>query len=300
MGSERIPTLLRRNDRLLVAAGDDDSVGELCIDFMAKDAGDDADAIAVTTGPRAASLLERLRRSGRRFRDLAVFAIGGTDRSVATGATNGVPLGLVQSLDGSIVVPDLVERVETQVNEWEKEGNGVSMYVDSLVDRFDTGSYLDLVDGLSTVLDEANGVGVFRVPRDETGLPAIRSRFDAVVEAGPAGGKPTAGESVAPEDLFDALGSKRRWRVLRYLLGQRDERTDVEQLAREISPDGERPTEDAVRRRYVGLVHRDLPALDALGVVSFEDDRTAVEPTERIGCVEPYLALAEAESTRRS
>lgn len=299
MSTERVPSLLQREDRLLVAADGSDDVGELCIDFMLKDSTGEAAAVAVTSGRNSATLLDQWQRSGQgRFRDLSVLAVGGADRSAAADVPSQPPMGLVESLDGSITVSQLVDRIEGQLSEWATDGVDTGVYVDSLEEWFDPESYIELIDRLSAVLSAHGGVGVFRVSPNVRALSAIRSRFGAVVELDSEGNRsaPT-GEPVPTEELFDALGARRRWRVLRYLLRRRDEPTDVEELARALVT-GE-PSEEDVRKRYVGLVHSDLPVLADLGVVTFEQGRAVVEPTDRIGSVEPFLALADAESAQR-
>lgn len=297
MDAERVPSLLSREDRLLVAADESDDVGELCIDFLLKDATRGAAAIAITSGGSSAALLDRWQRSGRgRFRDLSVLALGGADRSAAAGSTSDAALGFVQSLGDSVTVTGLIERVENRFREWAAADVTPGVYVDSLADWFDPDAYLELIDRLSTVLSAHGGVGVFRVSPNATALPAIRSRFEAVIEHDSAGIRSTStGETIPTEKLFDALSTKRRWRVLRYLLRHGDERTDVEELARALVPGD--PSEEAVRKRYVSLVHSDLPVLADLGIVTVERERAVVEPTDRIGSVEPFLALAGMEST---
>ncbi|QLG27019.1 hypothetical protein HUG10_05445 [Halorarum halophilum] len=299
MGTERVPSLLQREDRLLVAADESDDVGELCIDFILKDSTREAAAVAVTSGRNSAALLDRWQRSGRgRFRDLSVLAVGGADRSVAADGASQSALGLVQSLDESITVTELVERIQGQLQEWAADEVALGVYVDSLDDWLDPKSYIELIDRLSSVLSAHGGVGVFRVSPDVRALAAIRSRFGAVIELDSDGVRTAPTEEPVPtEELFDALGTRRRWRVLRYLLGRRDEPTDVDELARALVR--EDPSEEAVQKRYVGLVHSDLPVLADLGVVTFERSRSVVEPTDRIGSVEPFLALADAESTQQ-
>lgn len=300
MESNGLSSLIDRGDCALIAADQSDAVETLCIDCLLGSAGGEAAAVAVTISPKPVTLLDRWRRSDRgRFRDATVLALCDADRSAAADrsvAGTGPGLGLVQSLDDSITVTELVARIEDQLCEWKGDGGRLAVYVDGVVDEYDSRSALDLADELSRVCSTHGAVGVVRVPSDMTAFPAIRSKFGTVVELEPTDPSPrSSAASLHPVEVFDALSSTRRLRVLRYLLDRPDSPTKIEELAREVARAEGDVSEPAVHRQHVGLVHTDLPTLADLGLVTFEPQQAVVEPTDSIARVEPFLLRAETE-----
>jgi len=91
------------------------------------------------------------------------------------------------------------------------------------------------------------------------------------------------------DDVFEALADARRRRIVR-CLRKSDPPVEVEQIARRLSEaGGGTETEREVR---TGLHHRDLPKLDALGVITYESESQRVVDC-RTEATEPYLDAAE-------
>lgn len=301
MGSNGGSSLLNGGQCALVAAEESDAVRKLCIDIMQPDATGATAAVAVTGRQDPTALLERWQRCvPGGFRDVALLAFDDDTRAVA--ATEGNSgLGLVQPLGDSTTVEELLDRIEQQLVELAGDGDHLAVYVGPLGDRFDAGFYLELADGLDRVLSAHDAVGVVHTRPDLSAVPVIRSRFHSVLELDPVErSPPVADESIQSVELFEALSSRTRLQVLGYLRQRPGSPTDVEDLATTIAQSEGNTSTSAVRRRHVGLVHRDLPALEALGLLRYDADRAIVEPTDSIASVEPFLVLAGETPNRRS
>lgn len=292
------PSLLGRGDNALIAAAGNDAVGRLCADLVL--GGERAvGAVAVTADRNPVALLDCWRRRDQgRFHDVSLVAIGSDVRSAVATVEGGPDPRLIRPVDDAVTIPELVSRVEEQLRDLDEGCDRHAVYVDAMVERYDATSYVELVDRLTRVVSAHEAVGVFRLPPDATAFPALRPRFDAVVDVRSREKRPFGGsESPSASDLFEALGTRRRREVLRYLLAHRDEPTGIADLAWALADtDGDRSGE-AVRKRHVGLVHSDLPLLERLGFVTVGPNRAVVDPTDRITAVEPFLTLVGENPT---
>jgi DNA-binding transcriptional ArsR family regulator len=100
---------------------------------------------------------------------------------------------------------------------------------------------------------------------------------------------PDAVSEIPLDDVFEALADARRRRILRCLRGS-DPPVEVGRIARRLSKAGEDVASDQALQ--TGLHHRDLPKLDALGVITYEAESKLVVDC-RIEATEPYLDAAE-------
>ncbi|QLG62337.1 DUF7504 family protein [Halorarum salinum] len=290
------PSLLDRGDNALIAAAGNDAVGSLCTDLLIG-GGQAVGVVAVTADRDPLAMVDCWRRRDRgRFHDASLVAIGSDVRSAAATVEGGPDPGLVRPVDDAVTIPELVSRVEEQLRDLDEGCDRHAVFVDAMVERYDATSYAELVDRLTGAVSACEAVGVFRLPPDETAFPALRPRFDVVVDVRSRESRPLGGsESPSAGELFEALGTRRRREVLRYLLAHRDEPTAIADLAWALADadgDGE-----AVRKRHVGLVHSDLPSLERLGFVTVGSDRAVVDPRDRIAAVEPFLTLVGANPT---
>lgn len=94
--------------------------------------------------------------------------------------------------------------------------------------------------------------------------------------------------------VFDLLNSSRRRMVLSYLREHGREIT-VTELAGQIAAmehdtDVESLSREQRKRVYVSLYQTHIPKLADAGVVDYDPETGTVEPTERIGDIDAYLA----------
>lgn len=96
--------------------------------------------------------------------------------------------------------------------------------------------------------------------------------------------------------VFDLLANQRRRRVLAALKGD-DRRLTLNDLTKEIAVQESEalitdiPGDD-VYDIFLSLQHTHVPKLAALELVEYDRKRNIVEPTDRLGSLEPQLSIA--------
>lgn len=91
--------------------------------------------------------------------------------------------------------------------------------------------------------------------------------------------------------IFDLLANARRRHVLQYL-GQAIGAVRVSDLADQLALLEGDHTHEQYERICTGLVHIDVPRLEAAGVLAYDPERETVELLEAADQLVPYLELA--------
>lgn len=90
--------------------------------------------------------------------------------------------------------------------------------------------------------------------------------------------------------MFRALAARSRRRILATLLETTDRTVEFEPLAERLAAPGRGAALGVVTLK---LLHRDLPSLEAVGLVKYDAQSETITATERTATIEPLLAAAQ-------
>ena len=271
-----------------------------CLDIVAGAEPTRRNLVTVSCRLSADEIVDRWRdRVGSAPAKFGVVAVGERTRSAVAPETPDS--GLVRTVADPGALSRLRESVEDYLAEWEVTDDTVVYLdaVDALVDHASLPAVVEFLDRLTDSLSSVGVVGCASFAtgeRDGRAMRPVTELFGSVIELDERGAR-DAGQLPA-ERVFDVLATRRRRRVLRYLL-HAGEPLHLRDLAERLADDGASAADhERVRREYTGLHHVALPKLTEAGVVTVEDRVVAL--TSAVDAIVPHLALSAPSETEGS
>jgi len=304
---------------LLVAPTSEPAADHACADLLTFDDPRRENILSVTFSQTPAERLALWRRESDGTMPNRAAVIDGCESSTAaerTAIAEEMPELSVDVLSDTAGPMEIALTIGQYLGEWAEDSERTLACIHSLselLDSFDRGEVVQLINALDARLDAADAVAHYHLDpeaHDEQTVAEIRPLFDAVVEHVPEDGwtVTTASRDEAPrfrgessalypgatptdqppldwplDDVFELLSDDRRRTALYALAQSRAQTTSLEDLADEIV-DREVARGDVTgplhrREVKIALVHNHLPRLDEAGLVEY--DHEASEVTKR-------------------
>ncbi|KZN23635.1 hypothetical protein A4G99_12130 [Haladaptatus sp. R4] len=281
---------------------------------------DEADALVAVTYDRSADSFLRAwrRRTGTVPEFVRIIEVGRTMRSTADGSTMDDSTADTPPDERSARVVETVERpndldgVREAIASALAASDGETVLVfDSLTTPTEHVSLHEMIPffhDVSNLLTDADAVGYFYCEEpseisavDISAVAPFRALVDQTVELnGTNDANDAASPQPAPRDgppldtLFEALSSRRRRDVLRYLLDTEDA-VDINELATAVARlgPGGGSTHNQHRKYYSTLYQLHLPKLDSAGLIDYDERNHRVSVRDGARWAESFLALVK-------
>lgn len=278
---------------------------------------DETDALVVVTYDRSADSFLRAwrRRIGAVPEFVRIIEVGRTMRSTANGSTMNDSTADTPPDERSARVVETVERLNDLDGVREaiasalatSDGETVLVF-DSLTTPTEHVSLHEMIPffhAVSNLLTDADAVGYFYCEEpseiseiDISAVAPFRALVDETVELNGANDavtpQPTPRDGPPLDTLFEALSSRRRRDVLRYLLDTEDA-VDINELATAVARlgPGGGSTHNQHRKYYSTLYQLHLPKLDSAGLIDYDERNHRVSVRDGARWAESFLALVE-------